>query len=213
MPLACRVWQTGGASKYDLALALLRYARNRLKCKPPFVLFDSWYPFKKLLKRISDDGGYVVCQLKKNRRCEGRPRVRSLQQPSWQATGSLAGAIKVFVVRYRRKYSATNRRSLSATEVRTLYRKRQEIEEVIRGLKSQVSLEGCQAGDKRATETSSRSREGAQEHHIALCLVAYLIVERERLDRGDTWRRRKRQLILRGPQGGLPALERVRSAA
>jgi hypothetical protein len=43
--------------------------------------------------------------------------------------------------------------------------------------------------------------------------VAYLIVERERLDCGATWRQRQRQLILQGPQGVLPALERVRSAA
>ena len=139
--------------------------------------------------------------------------MRSLQQPYWQATGYLSGDIKVFVVRYRRKYYATNRLSLSATEVRTLYRKRQEIEEVIRILKSQVSLEACQAGYRRSSDTQSLAGEGAQEHHIALCLVAYLIVERERLDRGNTWRQCKRQLILTDPQGALPALERVRRAA
>jgi hypothetical protein len=109
IPLAFRVWHKGGASKYDLALELLSYARNRLRCKPAFVLFDSWYPSKKLLKRIRDYGWYFVCQLKKNRRFEGRPLVRYLQQPYWQATGSLSGGIKVFVVRYRRTYYATNR--------------------------------------------------------------------------------------------------------
>ena len=46
LPLACRVWHKGGSSKYDLALELLSYARNRLKCKPHFVLFDAWYPSK-----------------------------------------------------------------------------------------------------------------------------------------------------------------------
>ena len=119
----------------------------------------------------------------------------------------------MFVVRYRRKYYATNRLSLSAKEVWTLYRKRQEVEEVIRVLKSHLRLEGCQAGYKRSSEEKPRPREGAQEHHVALCLVAYLIVERERLDCGATWRQRQRQLILQGPQGVLPALERVRSAA
>jgi putative transposase len=213
IPLAFRLWHKGGASKFDLALELLSYARNRLRCKPQFVLFDSWYPSKKLLKRLGDYGWYFVCQLKKNRRFEGRPLVRYLQQPYWQATGFLSGDLKVFVVRYRRKYYATNRLSLSAKEVRTLYRKRQEVEEVIRVLKSQVSLEACQAGYRRSCDKKPLPQEGAQEHHIALCLVAYLIVERERLDRGGTWRQRKRQLILTGLQSALPALERVRRAA
>jgi len=213
IPLALRLWPKGGASKVDLALELLSYARNRLRCKPQLVLCDSWYPSKKLLKRLSDYGWSFVCQLKKHRRFEGRPLVRYLQQPYWQATGYVSGDIQVFVVRYRRKYYATNRLSLSATEVRTLYRKRQEVEEVIRVLKSQGSLEACQAGYGRSPDKQSLPREGAQEHYIALCLVAYRIVERERLDRGDTWRQRQRQLILTGPQSALPALERVRSAA
>ena len=37
--------------------------------------------------------------------------------------------------------------------------------------------------------------------------------ERERLDGGAPGRQRKRQLILLGPQGSLPALEWVRKAA
>jgi hypothetical protein len=117
-------------------------------------------------------------------------------QRHWQATGSLTGDIKVFVVRYRRKYYATNQLSLTAKEVRTLYRKRQEVEEVIRVLKSHVSLEGCQAGYRRSSEAKPQGREGAQEHHIALCLVAYLIVECERLDRGELPRRQ--QMLLKG---------------
>jgi hypothetical protein len=70
-----------------------------------------------------------------------------------------------------------------------------------------------QAGYRRSSKAKPRGREGAQEHHIALCLVAYLIVERERLDRGETWRQRKRQLILTGPQKASPALKRVKEAA
>lgn len=152
-------------------------------------------PSKKLLKRRRDDGWLFVCQLTKNRRFEGVPLARYLQQPSWHGIGLLAGEVKVLVVRYR------------------LSRKRQEVEEVIRLSKSLLSLEACQAGFKRSSEQKEGSREGTQEHHTALCLVAYLVVERERLDQGDTWRQRKRQLILTGPQGILPALERVRRAA
>jgi putative transposase len=213
IPLGYRVWHKGGASKYTLALELLSYARNRLKCKPSFVLFDAWYPSKQLLKRLRDYGWYFICQLKKNRTFDGRALHAYRQQPYWQAVGVLSGGLKVFVVRYRRKYYATNRLTLTAQEVRTLYRKRQEVEEVIKVLKSQLSLEACQMGYKRRGATSVQPQPCAQEHHIALCLVAYLVVERERLDQGVTWRTLKRQLILKGRQVPLPALERVRKAA
>ena len=213
IPLAFRLWHRAGPSKFDLALEMLSYARNRLHCTPQFVLFDSWYPSQKLLKRLRDYGWYFVCQLKKNRRFEGRPLCRYLQQPYWHATGFVAGDLKVFVVRYRRKYYATNRLSLSAKEVRTLYRKRQEVEEVIKVLKSHLSLEACQVGYRRRGAAPVQSQPRAQEHHIALCLVAYLVVERERLDQGVTWRKLRQHLILKGRQVALPALERVRKAA
>jgi hypothetical protein len=73
LPIAFRVWKQGGPSKFDLALEVLSYARNRIKCKPQFVLFDSGYPSKRLLKRIRDYGWYFVCQLKRNRCFERVP--------------------------------------------------------------------------------------------------------------------------------------------
>src|SRR5919202_4853948 len=200
IPLAFRVWHKGGPSKYDLALELLSYARNRLKCKPAFVLFDSWYPSKQLLKRIRDYGWYFVCQLKKTRVFEGRALRGYKQQPYWHAVGALRGGLKVFVVRYRRKYYATNRLTLTAPEVRALYRKRQEVEEVMKVLKSQLSLEACQVGYRRRSTEVSPPRSRAQEHPIVLCLVAYRSVERERLDHGVPWRKCKQSLILRGRQ-------------
>jgi hypothetical protein len=212
LPLGYRVWQKGGASKFDLALELLSYARHRLKCKPPFVLFDAWYPSKKLRKRSREYGGYLVCQWKKNRTFDGRALHAYRHQPSWQAVGALSGGLKVFVVRYRRQYSATHRLPFSAKEVRTRYRKRQEVEEGIKGLKSQRSLEACPVGYKRRG-AAPLPPPRAQEHHLALCLMAYLVVERARLDQGVTWRKLKRQLILKGQQVPLPALERVRKAA
>jgi hypothetical protein len=100
--------------------------------------------------------------------------------------GLLSGKIKVRVVRYRRKYYATNRLSLTAPEVRQLCRLRQEIEEVIRVLKSQLNLEDCQAGYTWSTQGTTDPQPQPQTHHIALCLVAYLIVERERFERRMT---------------------------
>lgn len=213
IPVAFRVWHKGGPSKYALALELLSYARNRLKCKPQFVLFDSWYPSKAVLKRIRDYGWYFVCQLKKNRQFAGQPLHRYLQQPYWHAVGPLTGGLKVLVVRHRRKYYATNRLSLTAKEVRAHYKIRHHVEEVIRTAKSHLSLEACQVGYRRPAAQTSHLQSHAQEHHIALCLVAYLIVERERLDYGLSWGKYKQRLIRKGPQVVLPALERIREAA
>jgi Transposase DDE domain len=213
IPVGYRVWHKGGPSKVALALELLSYARNRLRCKPQFVLFDSWYPAKRLLKRLKDYGWYFVCQLKKNRVFEGVALRAYRQQPYWHAIGALSGGLKVLVVRHRRKYYVTNRLTLTAQEVRAHYRKRQEVEEVIRVLKSQLSLEACQVGYRRRGADPAQPQPRAQEHHIALCLVAYLVVERERLDHGMSWRKFKRRLILQGSQVALPALERVRKAA
>src|ERR687888_1096521 len=213
IPLGFRVWKKGGPSKFDLALELLSYARNRLKCKPQFVLFDSWYPSKKLLKRIRDYGWYFVCQLKKNRRFEGYPLKAYRRQPYWHALGHVAGGLKVLVVRYRRKYYVTNRLSLAAVEVRTIYKRRHEIEEVFKMLKSQFSLEACQAGYTRLWQHNPRAKEGPQAHHIALCLVAYVISERERCDQGLTLRQLRRNLILKGLTAPLPSLQRLRMAA
>ncbi len=195
IPMGYRVWRKGGPSKDELALELLSYARNRLRCKPQWVLFDSWYPSKKLWKRIKDSGWYFVCQLKRNRSFEGRALRQYLIQPYWHARGSLRGGLNVLVVKHRRKYYATNRFTLSAKEVRPLYRKRQEVEEVIKVLKSDLHLEGCQTGSKRPHAPTSRPAGGGQEHHIALCLAACLVVERERLDHGLTWRQYKRRLM------------------
>ena len=73
VPLGIRLWRKGGPSKYALALELLSYARNRLRCRPEYVLFDAWYPSKAVLKRIRDYGWDFVCRLKKTRRFDGQP--------------------------------------------------------------------------------------------------------------------------------------------
>jgi hypothetical protein len=202
IPLGLRLWRKGGPSKYELALELLSYARNRLRCRPAYVLFDAWYPSKALLKRIGDYGWYFVCRLKKNRRFNGQPLRAYRRHPYWAETGRLTGGQKILVVRYGAKYFATNRLTLPAAEVRRLYRIRTQIEEVIRVCKDQLGLSGCQARSERA-----------QRHHLTCCLVAFCVLERERYDRSLTIYKLKRHLSCQGRTIGLPALERLRQAA
>jgi DDE superfamily endonuclease len=54
VPVGMHLWRRGGASQSALALELLSDARNRLRCRPEYVLFDAWYPSKALLKRLRD---------------------------------------------------------------------------------------------------------------------------------------------------------------
>ena len=75
-----------------------------------------------------------------------------LQQPYWHAIGTLSGGLKVLVVRYRRKYYATNRLSLRAKEVRgTSTANRQEVERGHQNVpeKPSLSLEAYQVGYRR----------------------------------------------------------------
>jgi putative transposase len=202
IPLALRLWRKGGPPKYVLALELLSYARNRLRCRPEYVLFDAWYPSKALLKRLRDYGWYFVCRLKKNRRFNGQPLRLYRRHPYWTASGWLTGGLKVLVVRYGAKYYATNRLTLSAVEVRQLYRIRAQIEAVIWVCKDQLRLSGCQARSERA-----------QVHHLTCCLAAFCVLEREGHDRGLTIYKLKHQLSCRGRTIILPALERLKQAA
>jgi putative transposase len=202
LPLAFRLWHKGGPSKYELALELLSYARNRLRCRPDDVLFDAWYPSKRLLKRIRDYGWYFVCRLKKNRRFNGQAVRAYRRHPYWAATGWLTGGLKVLVVRHGAKYYATNRLTLPAPEVRRLYQFRTQIEEVIRMCKGQLGLTGCQARSERA-----------QLHHITCCMVAFCVLECERHERGLSIYQLKRRLSFKGRSFTLPALERLRIAA
>jgi hypothetical protein len=202
LPLGMRLWHKGGPSKYDLALELLSYARNRLRCHPEYVLFDAWYPSKRLLKRIRDYGWYFVCRLKKNRCFNGHAVRQHRRHPYWTEIGWLSGSLKVRIVRYGKKYYATNRLTLSAAEVRRLYRVRAQIEEVIRVCKDQLALTGCQARSERA-----------QLHHIACCLSAFCVLERERCDQQLSIYKLKRQLSCQGQSCALPALERLKCAA
>jgi hypothetical protein len=185
-----------------LALAWLSDARNRLCCRPEYVLFDAWYPSKALLKRIRDSGGSVVCRLKKNRRFNGQPVRAYRRYPYGAAVGWLRGDLKGLMVRHGKQYYATNRLTLLAAEVHRLYRVRSHIEEVMRVCKEPLGLSGCQARSERA-----------QRHHILCGFGALCGLEREGHDCGLSSDKLKRHLSCRGRAAVRPALERLRRTA
>lgn len=168
IPLALKVYQkNNGKSKIDLACELLEEVK-KLKIKPKYVVFDSWYAAAKVFKTSKECHCKFVTQLKNNRTLNGVPLREIQRNPYWIIEGRLNGGLKVIVVRHGAKYFATNDLSLSKQDILSCYRGRWEIETAFRVLHSKLGFDQCQ----------SRKLE-AQAAHFHLCLMAYIVLENE----------------------------------
>lgn len=175
IPLAVRIYQkSNGKTKIDLALELLDYAFS-LGILPEYVVFDSWYAADKIFKKIESFGWFFVTRLKKNRKLSGKKLSLAKPNPYWIISGQLSGGIFVSVVRHGSKYFATNNLSLSKQEILKNYKTRWSIETVFRVLHFKLGLDECQSISL-----------GAQAAHFYLCMLAFLVLERERFDRQTT---------------------------
>ena len=133
--------------------------------------------------------------------------------PYWNEVGFLKCGLKVLVVRHRKKYFVSNRLNLDPKELRMIYRKRQLIENFFAYLKSHLSLERCQAGNKRTMTLVEVQKTEAQKNHITLCITAFLVLEKERSRKKSTWLQAKQEYIFRGRRAVIPALNRLRKIA
>lgn len=175
LPLAIRVYQKStGKSKIDLACELLRFAK-RMRIKPKYVTFDSWYAATKILLLVRRFRWNFVCRLKKNRKLDGTPLRETKRCPYWIKVGKLANGLKVLVVRNGKKYFAASNLSLSKKELLQSYRGRWNIETVFKALHSNLGLDECQA-----------RKLSAQVAHFHLCLMAYTVPENESFIRKKT---------------------------
>ncbi len=87
-------------------------------------------------------------------------------------------------------------------QVKTLYAKRQQIEEFFKILRGQLRWQQCPA----------RSR-AAQTAHLHLCLMAYCVLEEEAQRQQTTIYRLRRQLFRQEVPRQSPLLESFRFAA
>lgn len=168
VPLGLRVYKPdSGKSKIDLAIELLESAK-RLKIRPFYVAFDSWFAAAKLMKTIRQYRWHFVTQLKSNRTVNGIPLKEIQRNPYWMMEGKIAGGIKVLVARHGKKYFAASNLRLSKPELLARYKARWEIETVFRILHAKLGLDQC--------ETRKLI---AQEAHFHLCLMAYTVLRHE----------------------------------
>lgn len=214
IPLGYRVWKKGGPSKVELGLELMSYARNALGLRRQLFLFDSWYCSRRVMKRAHDYGWTFISQLRKNRKFDGTQLAKQRRWPRWTHIGVVSGGQKLLVVKHRRKYFCTNRLTMGRSRLFELYRGRQAIEEVFRALKCELGAEDCQSGYHRSEKAcSTEPQEGPQTHHIALCLVAFVLIEKDSVDSNISWYQLRRKLMLRRFELPLPAFDALRAAA
>lgn len=177
IPLAFKIWKKDSKkSKYDLSLELLSYAKNFLKIKPKYVVFDSWYASKKILKRLHGYNWQFVCQIKKNRKFNGVQLKLYKKHPYWMEQGTIDGNLKVLIVRHGKKYFAANTLELSKKEILNRYKTRWTIETMFRILHDKLGLGECQARSLQA-----------QTAHIHLCLMSFILLEKEKQETNKTW--------------------------
>lgn len=167
IPLAWRFWQKGGKSKTTLAIELLEVAKRKWRFKPDYVMFDSWYASKDILRKLQKWKWLFICQIKKNRVFDGKAIEQILTQDNKTHQGYLYDSVHVSVIKHDGKYFCTNCH-IRISQIVALYKIRWKIEEIFRVLKTELKLERCQ----------SRSQV-AQEKHLLCCCIAYLLLQKE----------------------------------
>jgi len=186
-----------GKTKNQHARDMLESAHER-GFTPQVVLMDSWYSAAKTLELISSFGWTFLSALKGNRKLI-LPKDWNLKPRQYRRVADVAterglichlkdyGQVKIFKIVRKDgdiEYLATNDLTLTSPVVRSAYARRWKIEEEHRGLKQVTGLEYCQARSQRA-----------QRNHILCSLLAFLALEKWRLETGVSWYEAKQQLI------------------
>jgi putative transposase len=182
LPIGIKIYRPkSGKTKMDLAVELLKLAK-RLKIRPRYVAFDSWYASGGFMRTIRENKWHFVTRLKPNRIFNGIPLREIARNPYWMMAGKLSGGQKVIVVRNGKKYFAASNMKLSKPELLARYKSRWEIETVFRMLHSKLGIDQCESRKLRA-----------QEAHFHLCLMAYAVFKNEQYLTGKSIYQIKRE--------------------
>lgn len=175
IPLGLRIWQKGRKSKLKLAEEMLRETHRR-GLKPMYVLFDSWYSGEVLLNLLDSFAWKYITKAKRNRLLD---KVR-IDKRFHHRFGKRIGNLKkirhqCLIVKDGKKYYLTNALSLASSEVKRIYRVRQQVEEVFRLLKQEFGWGRCRAASLQS-----------QKAHLHLGLYAFCLTQNKAYEENQT---------------------------
>lgn len=168
-PVDVRIYEPkeDGKTKNDHFRELLQRAKRK-GVNPTAVIADSWYSSLDNLKCVRDIGWNWVMGLRKNRSVNRKEKLENLLIPDEGVRIHLRGYGWINVFRFvatngRTDYIGTNIESPTREHIKTLVRKRWEIEVFHRELKQTCGLEHCQSRTGRA-----------QRNHIVLSVLTWI---------------------------------------
>jgi len=166
IPLGFALWHRETQSLNELALKGIGCLRNQYKLKPEIVLADGAYGVDKLFKRITDYGWPCVMRFRRNRKLSGYGIRQHIPRGYGESEGLLENGVKLKVIRRKDRFYASNRLLWNVKKVLLAYRRRWKVEEVFRGLKTGIGLNGCQQHSIKA-----------QAIYLIVCMLLFASVE------------------------------------
>lgn len=168
-PMDYRVWEPkeDGKTKNDHFRDMLKEAKRR-EVNPEVVVADSWYSSLDNVKAIRDLGWNWVMGLRKNRVINRGEKLENLTIPEEGRKVHLRGYGWIYVFRLvaengRTDYWGTSLDNPGREKVKSLVRKRWEIEVFHRELKQTCGLQNCQSRTGRA-----------QRNHIGYSVLSWI---------------------------------------
>jgi len=160
---------------------------------PKYVLFDCAYTDIKTLKLLRFYGWKFIAGVRANRKVslvlhEYKDVADVATKEGVTCWLKIFGPVKVFKLVLPKTgdidYLVTNDLTISTSVVRSANNRRWRIEEFHRGGKQMTGLEYCQARSQRA-----------QRNHILCSYLAFLALEKWRLETGVSWLHAKVQIV------------------
>lgn len=170
IPLCWRWYRKNYKTKIEFAKSLLREVRDIWHISPTHVLMDAFYVADEIVDLLEEFGWKWVGRIKKNRIVNGCRLDEDLIIEGDSTIGYIADRCQIKVVKYDRRYLATNDLDLGQDDIPKEYLKRWCIEETFRFFKTELHFAECQA---RSTT--------AQEKHLLCVSISYLILQKEQL--------------------------------